>query len=217
MTKREQKLERLARANYLIQTIASCGRRFFSMGSDSRTECFRTVSRLELDDRGRCWLIDKYTGRRIYTHYTGRWRGFSDGGTLKGVIVALRDYVVHGKLVPPLMFGPWPKMFCDGDPWGYDGDTAIVRATAERLGMLKPTTNAHLFYVQDTRSFSGNCVIWWRPDGKGYTTDLSDAGLYTAERVARMRPTDKPWPRDLIDGLARPRVDMQALPHEVAA
>lgn len=69
-----------------------------------------------------------------------------------------------------------------------------------------------LFYLQDSRGYVGNDVLWWAKDGKGYTTDLSKAHTYTkADAVAQyeMRETDIPWPKDYIDAKTRPAVDMQ--------
>lgn len=69
-----------------------------------------------------------------------------------------------------------------------------------------------LFYLQDSRSYVGNDVLWWEKDGKGYTTDLSKAHVYTkAEAVEKheKRETDIPWPKDYIDARTRPAVDMQ--------
>lgn len=69
-----------------------------------------------------------------------------------------------------------------------------------------------LFYLQDSRGYVGNDVIWWAKDGKGYTTDLSEAHVYCQEDAQKqhdMRETDIPWPKDYIDGKTRPAVDMQ--------
>lgn len=69
-----------------------------------------------------------------------------------------------------------------------------------------------LFYLQDSRSYVGNDVLWWAKDGKGYTTDLSKAHVYTmADAVAQhnCRETDIPWPKDYIDAKTRPAVDVQ--------
>lgn len=69
-----------------------------------------------------------------------------------------------------------------------------------------------LFYLQDSRSHVGNDVLWWAKDGKGYTTDLSKANIYTRESAMaqhNMRETDIPWPKDYIDAKTRPAVDMQ--------
>jgi len=76
-----------------------------------------------------------------------------------------------------------------------------------------------LFYLQDSRGYVGNDVLWWVKDGNGYTTDLSKAHIYTkAEAVARhaARETDIPWPKDYIDGKTRPAVDMQYIKRAVA-
>jgi hypothetical protein len=68
------------------------------------------------------------------------------------------------------------------------------------------------FYLQDSRSYVGNDVLWWAFGGKGYTTDVSKAQIYSsseAQQMHRSRPTDIPWPKEYIDGKTRPAVDMQ--------
>jgi len=122
------KEERLQRANDMLEAIASCGRRFFH--HEGR------VSRLERDPRGKIWFIDCWSEKRIYTHYVFRWRGFSQGGTMKDLVKALRDFVVHGKQLHPRAFGPWPDWYCGGDLWGYGGDMEKVRSAALRLGIV---------------------------------------------------------------------------------
>jgi hypothetical protein len=67
------------------------------------------------------------------------------------------------------------------------------------------------FYIQDSRSYCGNDVMWWSQDG-GYTTDISKAHLYTKDEAVRQhknRETDIPWPKSYIDQKIRPVVDMQ--------
>ncbi|KRD71395.1 hypothetical protein [Lysobacter sp. Root96] len=71
-----------------------------------------------------------------------------------------------------------------------------------------------LYYMQDSRSYVGNCPLWWNPQGHGYTTRLDEAAKYTREEAARMhkaRPTDIPWPCALVDSLRRPTCDIQDL------
>lgn len=69
-----------------------------------------------------------------------------------------------------------------------------------------------LYLIQDTRSYVGNCVVWWGPDGRGYTTDVDVAGRYTfdeAMRQHRSRETDLPWALADIRELTRKTVDVQ--------
>jgi hypothetical protein len=78
---------------------------------------------------------------------------------------------------------------------------------------------SELYYLQDSRSYVGNDVLWWARDGNGYTTDLSKAHVYTkADAVIHhnSRETDIPWPKDYIDGKTRPAVDMQYIKRDEA-
>ncbi|WP_219209180.1 hypothetical protein [Variovorax boronicumulans] len=81
----------------------------------------------------------------------------------------------------------------------------------------QPQANAaDLWYLQDTRQFVGNDVLWWAKDGKGYTTDLSKAHVFGAAEAARQeaaRGVDRAWPKAYIDAKARPAVDFQHINH----
>lgn len=73
---------------------------------------------------------------------------------------------------------------------------------------------SELYYLQDSRSFVGNDVLWWAQGGNGYTTDLRKAKTYTREEAQAMhaaRSSDIPWPKEYIDGKTRPAVDFQYL------
>jgi len=68
------------------------------------------------------------------------------------------------------------------------------------------------FYLQDNRSYIGNDMLWWAKDGKGYTTSLDMAEIYTKDDALsqhRCRETDIPWPKSYIDRRTSPAVDMQ--------
>lgn len=68
-----------------------------------------------------------------------------------------------------------------------------------------------LFYLQDSRDYVGNDILFWATGG-GYTTDVSKARVFTldaAQRQHNMRETDIPWPKEYIDARTRPAVDMQ--------
>ena len=120
------KLDRLKNANELIQVISKCGRRFFQHKG--------YVSTLELSDTGRVFFVDYYTKKRIYTHYSRRWSGFTSGGTLRRFVEALRDYITKGHLLNPYYFESSGPDF--PHPWAYNEDLATVKNAASRLGML---------------------------------------------------------------------------------
>ncbi|MFK3649316.1 hypothetical protein ACI2IY_12910 [Lysobacter enzymogenes] len=76
-----------------------------------------------------------------------------------------------------------------------------------------------LYYLQDSRSYVGNCPQWWCPNGRGYTTRIDEAAKFTREQAARQqnaRSSDVPWPCTLIDSLQRPTIDIQDL-HKASA
>jgi hypothetical protein len=75
-----------------------------------------------------------------------------------------------------------------------------------------------LFYLQDSRSYLGNDVMWWA-NGDGYTTDLRRARVFTkdeAQRYHNGRETDIPWPKEYIDARTRPAVDCQYINRLIA-
>ena len=68
------------------------------------------------------------------------------------------------------------------------------------------------FYLQDSRSYVGNDVLWWAIGDKGYTSNVRLAQVYTQDEAMRQhceRPTDVPWPCEYIDRKTRPAVDHQ--------
>lgn len=42
-----------------------------------------------------------------------------------------------------------------------------------------------LFYIRNG-GFCGNCFIWWRAGGNGYTCDLREAGKFTLRETKRI-------------------------------
>nr|WP_320125716.1 hypothetical protein [uncultured Shewanella sp.] len=70
------------------------------------------------------------------------------------------------------------------------------------------------FYLRDSRSNVGSTCLFWAQDGCGYTSDLNKAHVYTLEEAQRKfnsRHTDVPLCKELVDELARVRVDCQLL------
>ena len=106
------KQERVEHANALIRAISSHGRRFFYDREHDR------IARMEVDANGKVWFIDDYSGKRIYTHYRYHWSGFSHGGTLRDLVIAMRDYIRVGTKIPRGYIAP-ARQWTDGDVWGY--------------------------------------------------------------------------------------------------
>lgn len=116
MTKALEKQQRVEHCNELIRLIGSCGRRFFYNAEHDRYAYMEIV-------RGRIYIVDDYSGKRIYTRYTpfgNRWKGFSHGGTLRDLVERMRDYIAEGKKIP---IGYLPLERWEGglknNIWGY--------------------------------------------------------------------------------------------------
>ena len=76
-----------------------------------------------------------------------------------------------------------------------------------------------LFYLQDTRTMVGNDIVWWAKEGRGYTTDLNKAQVFTEYEAMRQhenRATDRPWPKEYVDAKSRQAVDFQYVDYEIA-
>ena len=125
----KEKIERMNKANQLIIAIAGCGRKFFSY--HGRVSCF------VFDTKKRVYFVDAYENKYIYTHYTrGRWRGFSEGGTLRDLVIRMRDYITKGENLGKAL-GPYPDWYSGGDPWGYGEDMKKVYEKAVALGLVE--------------------------------------------------------------------------------
>ncbi|ELI8400329.1 TPA: hypothetical protein ACQWNA_003802 [Yersinia enterocolitica] len=123
------KQQRLDHANQLIRIIAAHGRRFFF---DTRTE---RVAHLELNNTGRVFLIDEYTGKRIYTHFENRhWKGFNHGGTLRSLVIMMRNYICKGERIDAYYLGPENSSLRKGNIWGYPEEA--IEAVRNEAGLL---------------------------------------------------------------------------------
>ena len=58
-----------------------------------------------------------------------------------------------------------------------------------------------LYYIQNSYVYIGNAMLWWKKDGKGYTTDITEAGKYTKAEIGKIieRPGDYAWSCEYID------------------
>lgn len=72
-------------------------------------------------------------------------------------------------------------------------------------------------YIVDCRNGPSDYAFFWRPNGAGYTSDLSQAGLYTLEEYEKMlgsRCAQMAFvPQGLAESLVRPMVRFEDL-HE---
>ncbi len=129
MNIKSERMDRLTKANTLIETIANGGRQFFKYK--------HRVASFNLDDRQRLWWIDDYTRKPLYLHYKYWYQGFSHGGTLQALVEALKSYVLQGNPVNSRHFGPGPDWICEGDLWGYGEYMGVVRSKALELRIVQ--------------------------------------------------------------------------------
>ena len=76
------------------------------------------------------------------------------------------------------------------------------------------------FYIQDTRSYVGNSMLWWKHDNCGYVCDIRQARIFTNEEARKIcrgrgryaqtsRDGKRMWPKDYIDERISHHIDMQ--------
>jgi len=85
----------------------------------------------------------------------------------------------------------------------------------KRTNKMKKLPDNEYFYVQDSRTYVGNAVMWWAIDSKGYTTDLKKAHKFTKQEIidkfGRGRDTDVVWIGSHVEKAIREYVDAQFL------
>lgn len=134
MSRASERSARAEHANQLIRVIADHGRRFFWNEGRQR------YASIEVDERGKVWFVDDYSGRRIYTHKTtfgNGWMGFSHGGTLRSLVEKMRDYIMAGEQIHLDRIAP---TMIDGKTnlWGYERLAAYeTRIKAMDLPIIK--------------------------------------------------------------------------------
>jgi hypothetical protein len=97
-----------------------------------------------------------------------------------------------------------------------------MRNTTECIGCCRPAGKEErpvMYYIQDTRNYVGNCMLFWRKNHSGYTPNINEAGLYTEEqarRICRNRSTDIAWKEDYIRAHLQLVCDAQYISREEA-
>ena len=68
------------------------------------------------------------------------------------------------------------------------------------------------YYIQDIRSYVGNCIVFWGKNNCGYVTDIEKAGVYSEEEargICKNRKTDVAWPEKYIKEHIQQTCDIQ--------
>lgn len=122
------KQERIETVNKIIEAIASTGRRFFyNKGNDFTAKIILK--------KGRLFLIDDYTQQEIYLHMPDyrRWRNFSHGGTMQGLVRDFKDFIMTGEYSNHN--NGYGGLYCPH--WGYSKEEMkTIQDKAVELGYL---------------------------------------------------------------------------------
>ena len=66
-----------------------------------------------------------------------------------------------------------------------------------RNDRLKMLPGDEMYYIQDSRGYVGNSVLWWGLESRGYVCDMRRAQKYTKQQMLEIcldgRETDIPW------------------------
>lgn len=68
------------------------------------------------------------------------------------------------------------------------------------------------FYIQNTRGYVGNSMLWWKHDNCGYVCDIREAKVFTkieAEKLCKRGVYLKVWPKEFIDARISHHIDIQ--------
>ena len=83
--------------------------------------------------------------------------------------------------------------------------------------MATAEMNSIGYYLQDSRSFNGNYMMFWAKDCRGYTSDIRKAHVFTRDEAFKMhkdRETDIPRDCLSVQRLVRHCVDYQDFSRE---
>lgn len=95
----------------------------------------------------------------------------------------------------------------------FDTRDEMVKAIADSLAGVteERIANDDQWYLQDTRQYVGNSMLWWAAEG-GYLCDIHKAAVFTREDAFKQhasRDSDRPWPKAYIDARIANHIDMQ--------
>lgn len=72
------------------------------------------------------------------------------------------------------------------------------------------------YYIQDSRSYHGNMVVWWAQDGNGYTSYIEKAWCLSGAEIKNRiwRSIEKFWKKEDVEKCISKHVDIQNLEKE---
>ncbi len=110
------------------------------------------------------------------------------------------------------------------DLFEYNGETKTKKQIERELEKekrnekLKQLDENEMYYVQDSRSYVGNCVLWWGKNSSGYVCSINEAHKYTKQEIIAKfidgRDTDIVWNAKHIEGNIKQVVDIQNINQE---
>lgn len=115
---------------------------------------------------------------------------FNDLGTVKGYLaeVSASSHNKHPRAA--FINLSWNLLEEDGDyklrnsGMGMDVDFFAFEPVLDRNADRSARTDCadEEFFIR-TEGYSGNSLMWWRPNSRGYTSDLKQAGKYSKEKA----------------------------------
>lgn len=94
---------------------------------------------------------------------------------------------------------------------------AAAKATRKEAPREHVKSPSGVYLIQDTRQYVGNCVLWWRPEGAGYTTEFGEAGRFNEEEIRGNRDTDVAIPIEAATAACVTHVRAETLTRALAA
>ena len=64
-----------------------------------------------------------------------------------------------------------------------DADAALLREAAGMMREREACPDGYYLYSKkdEKAGYNDGCILWWKPNGAGYTTNLHEAGVFTQE------------------------------------
>lgn len=76
-------------------------------------------------------------------------------------------------------------------------------------GLGQPIDPGRVYFIQDTRQYVGNMMLFWGPNRSGYLCCIDEAGRYQGDQLPGSRETDIAWPVEYIESKSARYCDMQ--------